>query len=358
MAVLAKASGYDAHAWRLRPATAFAWSLVLALAISTQFLVQPFVWRNWPLDDIFAGWFRVFAGNLVIALCVAAALVAAGSVRTVGAPLRAAAVASALLIGAVSGETIDRLLDIETPGPLLGAVIRWLVISGALTGLYYMWLRGQLALAQAEALDSERAERDRLASATELTVLQRQIEPHFLFNTLATARGLYRRHPERGADLLAHLSRYMQSSLAGQSAGLVTLASELSLVEAYLGVCEARMGPRLRTQIDVSDDLRALSVPALSVATLAENAIEHGLEPRAGGGRLSISAHARAGGYFDIIVEDDGVGFTATGGKGIGLANTRARLRALYGPAARLSLAQLDQGGVRATLHLPAEVAA
>src|SRR5438128_1579823 len=101
MRVLATSAPYDAHAWRLRPATALGWSLVLALAISTQFLVQPFVWRNWPLSDIAAGWFRIFAGNAVIAVCIAAALVLVGNVRTVGAPLRAAAVASALLVGAV-----------------------------------------------------------------------------------------------------------------------------------------------------------------------------------------------------------------------------------------------------------------
>jgi len=357
MGVLATSASYDAHAWRLRPATALGWSLVLALAISTQFLVQPFVWRNWPLEDIAGGWVRVFAGNAIIATCVGAALVAVGRVRLAGAGLRAATVACALFAGAIGGESIDRLFELQTPGPLLGAVVRWMVISGALTGLYYMWLSGQVALAQAETLDAERAERERLASATELTVLQRQIEPHFLFNTLATARGLYRRHPERGAELLAHLSRYMQSSLDSQSAGLVSLASELALVEAYLGVCEARMGERLRVRVHVSDEFRGIGVPALAVATLVENAIVHGLEPRTEGGRLTITAHARAGGFVDVIVDDDGVGFMASEGKGIGLANTRARLRALYGPAARLSLAQRD-AGVSAILHLPAQVGA
>ena len=218
MGVHATSAAYDASAWRLPASTAIGWALVLALAISTQFLIQPFVWRNWPLDDILAGWFRLAAADALIALSIAAAVIGVTRIRLLSPPARIAALAAALVIGAIAGEMLTRLAGIETPGPLIGAALRWLVIAGALTAIYGMWLRGQLAIAQAEAAEAERAERARLASATELTVLQRQIEPHFLFNTLATARGLYRRHPERGADLLAHLGLYMRSSLAGQSA--------------------------------------------------------------------------------------------------------------------------------------------
>lgn len=357
MATLATSPVDDARAWRLPVSTALVWAVVLAFAVSTQFLVQPFVWRNWPLIDVLQGWARVCAAEAVIALCIASALLVGSRFRTLNSARRAVVLSMSLLLGAVAGEAVDRLAGVQTNGPLIGAALRWAVVSGALTAIYYMWLRSQQARAQADAVSAERAERVRLVSAAELQVLQRQIEPHFLFNTLATVRGLYHRDRQRGAELLDHLSNYMQSSLAGQSATLIALGEELALIDAYLGVCRARMGSRLTTVIDVGGEHRGLAIPPLAVATLVENAIVHGLEPRAAEGRVSVTTASRAGGFLEITVVDDGVGFTASDGNGIGLANTRARLRELYGAQGQLTVVEREEGGVLARLRIPAQVA-
>jgi len=203
-----------------------------------------------------------------------------------------------------------------------------------------------------------RAEVDRLALDREmaearLQVLQAQIEPHFLFNTLANVRRLYQTDTARGRSMLDHLMRYLEVALPRMRESRSTLAGELTLIESYLEVQRIRMGRRLAFEIDVPIELRLLDVPPMMLLTLVENAIKHGLNPLPEGGSLRVLAR-RDGELLCIDVADSGRGFYATSGGGTGLANIRARLATMHGDAASLALAENYPRGVTSTLRLPA----
>jgi len=203
-----------------------------------------------------------------------------------------------------------------------------------------------------------RAEIDRLALDREmaearLQVLQAQIEPHFLFNTLANVRRLYQTDAARGRSMLDHLMRYLEVALPRMRDNRSTLAGEVTLIESYLEVQRIRMGRRLAFEIDVPAELRPLEVPPMMLLTLVENAIKHGLNPLPEGGSLRVQAR-RDGGLLCIDVADSGRGFHDTSGGGTGLANIRARLSTLHGEVASLALAENYPRGVTSTLRLPA----
>ena len=189
-----------------------------------------------------------------------------------------------------------------------------------------------------------------------LRSLQAQIEPHFLFNTLAHIGRLHEVDARLGRVMLNSLIDYMRSALPQMREPESTLGRELALTRAYVKVQQIRMGQRLRAEIDVPDTLLDAHLPAMMLLTLAENAVKHGLGSKREGGTLRISA-TRAGDRLRIVVSDDGVGLRLGAGSGHGLSNTRARLAARFGAQAVLDLCNNDGGGVRATLLLPFEPA-
>ena len=200
-------------------------------------------------------------------------------------------------------------------------------------------------------------EMDRLSLEREMTeahlqVMQAQIEPHFLFNTLANVRRLYQTDPPMGRAMLQHLSRYLSAALPQMRESQSTLGRELALTVAYLNVQKIRMGPRLSFDINVPEALQACPVPPMMLLTLVENAIRHGLVPLPKGGSVCVSARVDAG-KLRLQVADTGRGLKDSSGVGVGLANIRARLRTLYETDARLVLAQDPAAGVIATLELP-----
>ena len=196
-----------------------------------------------------------------------------------------------------------------------------------------------------------RASRSRWTKAR-LAMLQAQIEPHFLFNTLANVRRLYQTEPVAAESMLEDLMRYLGVALPQIRAIDSTLGREMALTESYLNIQRIRMGRRLAFDIDIPESLREAPVPPMMLLTLAENAIRHGLNPLPEGGFVRVSARV-AGGQLRLQVADSGQGFTKTSGGGTGLANTRARLAAMYGPAAQLSLGLNHPRGVIATISLP-----
>ncbi len=198
---------------------------------------------------------------------------------------------------------------------------------------------------------------ERTAAVAKLSLLNAQVEPHFLYNTLANAQVLTRVDPARAEVMLGHFVHYLRHSLPGASTAPSTLGVELERAIAYLEILKIRMGPRLDYQVAVPEPLRALPMPPMMLQTLVENAIKHGLEPKASGGTVWI--HAReSGGRLMVTVADDGAGIgTSTGGTGIGLANTRERLQLLYGERAALSLEPNFPAGVAATLAVPVTLA-
>lgn len=186
-----------------------------------------------------------------------------------------------------------------------------------------------------------------------LNLLHAQVEPHFLYNTLASAQVLTRSDPARADAMLGNLIQYLRHSLPRTEDAPSTLGEELERARAYLDILAIRMGPRLALQVDVPDELRRLVFPPMMLQTLVENAIKHGLEPKPGGGTVWILARAMDQAVA-VTVADDGRGFSAEGGgTGIGLRNVRERLRLAYGAGASFAIVANFPSGVAATITVP-----
>lgn len=238
-----------------------------------------------------------------------------------------------------------------------GALMIWAV----LTLIWWRFYRRELQLAEVEkqlAADRARAaDLERQAVDARLRALQAQIEPHFLFNTLANVVSLIEAHPADARRMLERLIELLRASLSASRAQHATLGQEFDLCRAYLEILSIRMGGRLRYDIAVAADLRGLPLPPMLLQPLIENAIQHGLEPTVDGGHVRLGAARTADDLLEISVEDNGVGFgTMTRGGGVGLSNLRDRLAAQYGSRARLTIEDALPG-TRVRLVLPLESA-
>jgi signal transduction histidine kinase len=222
------------------------------------------------------------------------------------------------------------------------------------------WLYVRAEAEQASALEQvalDSARMDQQAAEARLQVLEAQIEPHFLFNTLANVKRLYDTDRVNGARMLRNLREYLAIALPQMRATESTLGREIDHVTAYLNIQQIRMGRRLAFTIDVAEPLRNARMPALMLVTLTENALKHGLAPSREGGRIDLRASTE-GDRLRVQVADTGQGFVKSAGGGTGLANIRARLAVLFGNAASLSLALNAPRGVIATIVLPYQDAA
>jgi sensor histidine kinase YesM len=186
-----------------------------------------------------------------------------------------------------------------------------------------------------------------------MATLQAQVEPHFLFNTLALIGQLIETDPPEAARVHAHLIAYLRSTLPQmRAAGGGTLGKQLDLSRAYLAIMQARMKERLAVRFDVPDFLGSAPFPPMMLQTLIENAIKHGLEPKIEGGTITVRAQV-VGATLHVDVCDDGVGIDLHADEGIGLANIRERLQLLYGANAELVIEALPAGGACASIRLP-----
>ena len=190
----------------------------------------------------------------------------------------------------------------------------------------------------------------------QLQMLQAQIEPHMLFNTLANLQGLIAADPPRAQSMLDQLIQYLRATLTASRSQATTLAQEFALLDAYLGLMKVRMGARLSYALELPEELRGLSVPPMLLQPLVENAIKHGLEPKVEGGLVSIRAE-RDGNQLRLSVCDTGLGLDGTPAHSnsthVGVSNVRERLHALYGNRADFSLIPNTPEGVIAQLTIP-----
>lgn len=263
-----------------------------------------------------------------------------------------------LLAGTVAGITLVALIDgaaIQGLGQGEGS-IPWRSLSFGLFfgGLfsYLFFLRGKAAHIEAE-IQQEKAKNlsiEKQMAEAHLKTLQAQIEPHFLFNTLANVQSLIDLDPPRAHRMLDSFIRYLRATLARTRDEASTLGAECELLEAYLSILAIRMGERLRYSINVAEPLRGQPLPPMLMQPLVENAIKHGLEPKVEGGTLRVEADVD-GLTLRLTVSDDGFGFQ--GGSGVGLSNVRERLNVLYGAAARLLIEDSLSSGTRVTIELP-----
>ena len=198
-------------------------------------------------------------------------------------------------------------------------------------------------------------ELERAALTAKLSALQAQVEPHFLFNTLANLKYLIRTDGGTAQLMLDHLVGYLQNALPDMRSVSSTVGRELALAGDYLSIMQIRMGERLRFRIDADDAVRTLPFPPAMLISLVENAIKHGLESATRPGELLIRA-AVDGGALRLAVRDNGAGLSDHPGQGLGLANIHERLELLYGERASLTVEALDAGGVEATLSVPLPV--
>jgi hypothetical protein len=186
-----------------------------------------------------------------------------------------------------------------------------------------------------------------------LSALQAQVEPHFLYNTLASVQALTEVDPQQANAMTGHLIQYLRNALPKMRESVSTVGQEIELVRAYLNILQMRMGKRLAFEIDVPPALMDAPFPPLMLPSLVENAIKHGLEPLREGGKVTIRASAN--GILRVSVSDTGRGFAETLGSGVGLTNIRERLAALYGDAGKLTLEAREAGGVEAAIEVPRE---
>ncbi|AWH20172.1 histidine kinase [Stenotrophomonas sp. ZAC14D2_NAIMI4_6] len=204
-----------------------------------------------------------------------------------------------------------------------------------------------------EQAAAEQTQVEKELSVARLNLLHAQVEPHFLYNTLANAQVLTRTDPGRAEQMLGHLIQYLRSSLPQVDESVSTLGVELERTRAYLEILRIRMGARLAVEVQVPNELQGVHLPAMALQTLVENAIKHGLEPKPGGGTIWILAR----GFDDhvtVTVADDGLGFgQGTSGTGIGLKNLRERLRLTCGEQAGVAIVANFPSGVAATMTLP-----
>ena len=227
------------------------------------------------------------------------------------------------------------------------------LISVILASIFFSRERQARAEAElgAERLRGARVERE--AAAANLRALQAQIEPHFLFNTLANVASLIDLDTAKAKRMLESFNRFLRASLAATRQERTTLGAEAELISAYLDVLQVRMGERLRYCVDFPADLAGFELPPMLLQPVVENAIRHGLEPKVEGGELVVRA-SRGAGAVAIEVRDSGVGFGAATRGGLGLTNLRERLELLYGKDAALAIGDNPGGGAVVTVRIPA----
>ena len=214
--------------------------------------------------------------------------------------------------------------------------------------------RDAQARSQALAFELERSTLEKQALDARLRLLHAQVEPHFLFNTLANVQQLVESGSERAGPVLNSLIAYLRATMPSLAQTSSTLGHEIGLVRAYLELMRMRMPDRLAFDVAVPDALAGLPFPPMALLTLVENAVRHGIDPSETGGRIEVGARADARqACVEVWVSDTGAGMDEKAAPGTGLANLRERLKATYGDAARLELCDETPHGLRATLVLP-----
>lgn len=322
------------------------------------------------VDATFLGWLahaaEATAFGLIVAGPVALAVVVTYNVASPKPWLRYPALGLAVVASCLAGVTLMILVEswsskVYLEGeslldPFAVAMVRYGLLC-ALVAVVFVYLRvASESAARAQEAERARARFVRHMEEAHLKMLQAQVEPHFLFNTLANVRELYEVAPSEADRMLDNLIRYFAAALPRMRDAESTLGQEAALTSAYLSIQRIRMGERLAFDIEIAEPLRNERFPPLMLLTLVENAIKHGLAPLPEGGAIRVTAVGGAG-MVQVRVADSGRGFMQSSGDGTGLANIRARLTAMYGDAGRLTLARNTPHGVVATVAVPIALA-
>ena len=342
-----------ARGFRARPLT-----LALIVAINTG--IALILWNNDPRP-----FWHPLLTTQIYGLCIAYAVNVVAPwekprpmLHMLGA-IGVAVLAGVVLVIVLKGYSIDYVKE-------RWMVFGWNIVQAFLNGLlitllFFVKFREARATAALHRAEAERNLLARQAVEAELKLMQAQVEPHFLFNTLASVQYLTETDPPEANRLLGHLVAYLRAALPQLRAHSSTLGREFELAKAYLAILQMRMGRRLTFSVELASDLASHPFPPNMLISLVENAIKHGVEPAVDGGTVGIDAR-RDGDRIVLTVTDSGRGLAASGaasadtaGDGVGLSNVRERLAALFGPRARFTIEEVQPRGTRAIITIPSE---
>nr|ACY24687.1 LytS signal transduction histidine kinase [uncultured organism] len=282
-----------------------------------------------------------------------------------GSALMAAGILAGYFLGTWVGDALCHALGwhsstplAQRPSDLRNSLL--ITLTAGIAGTYYFYTLNKSAYLQRKMVEA-----DHLANEARLKLLETQLEPHMLFNTLANLRALIAVDPERAQTMLDHMIAYLRATLSASRAGDArphTLQDEFARLRDYLELMAIRMGPRLQFTLELPDALAAQPVPALLLQPLVENSIQHGLEPQVAGGHIAVRA-SQQGALLCLDVIDTGQGLApaqdgaaTTGRSNFGLQQVRERLAAAYGPLGALKIVATPTGGTAASVTFPLKV--
>jgi signal transduction histidine kinase len=321
----------------------------LASTLSTVTTLQPGEFAG-LLKDLFVPFFGVFI-SVATVISASRYLPDRGPARWLS---LGGVVLVAALLGACTSGGVEIALDPQGDSEAWAGRVYAKVTMPALVAALSEFQR--LREATRSAMEDERLRAVALQGQiveARLQLLQAQIEPHFLFNSLANLRRLSRLDGPAGARLLADLLRYLEAALPQMRSEACTVSKEIELARAFLAIHQVRMGPRLNFTFDLPPDLADTHLPPMMLLTLLENALKHGIGPLPEGGQIVIRVARADEGRVSLTVADNGQGLRPALGHGIGLTNVRSRLRSLYGDAGSLTLSLNEPRGVVVSIVWP-----
>lgn len=302
-----------------------------------------------------------FFDNLIFSQCMGISIftsvyIALAILRTERPSFVLIVIVSAIIIGSAAGAVLGTTALGISPFSLLNEKFKLffqMILFGLLFGLIISYIFISLENISAEKV--KRLDLEKTAAEIELKLLQSQMEPHFLFNTLSNILGLIDPHPEKAKRMLESFTSFLRASLVMARSETITLSQEMEVVKNYLDLFAVRMGDRLRYTIDIPGNVRDVRIPPLFLQPLVENAIKHGLEPSVRGGELLIQG-TRVGNSVRLIVADSGMGVSAMSpGAGIGLENIRKRLDLFYHGRGTMIFEENKPSGTKAIIEIPYE---
>jgi signal transduction histidine kinase len=305
-------------------------------------------------------YFDLFVTALCVGYTSMLLFTVAGNIRQARMPREAAqvlavvvgSVVGTILAGLVKGRDISQMFNERLAGVAIsmGLGIGFGCIIVAAMILREKHARDQARIAQAEA---ERHQLEKNVLEAQLQIMQAQVEPHFLFNTLANVQHLVETDAQSASRVLESLIQYLRAALPQMREGATNLGREVDMARAFLEIHRVRMGSRLEFAIDVPEELKCRAFPPMMLISLVENAIKHGVDPCCECGLVTIRAQEGEG-RLRVSVADTGEGVRPKQGGGVGLTNIRERLKALYGSSARLVMEENAPRGVVASIEVPA----
>ena len=299
----------------------------------------------------------IFSQSIGICIC-SCVILALHAIKNAKPIFQAIMVALALLIGTLIGSFLGILVSGLSSSDIYGRHdLIQLLILGVMFGsivTYIFSSRSQIAQSQARIQEEKikRLTSEKKATEANLKLLQAQIEPHFLFNTLSNVLSLLETNPKKGKSMLVDFIQYLRASLSNSREEQTTLGQEMEMIRSYLGIFKVRMGDRLNYNIDLPKSLEAIFFPPMLIQPLVENAIKHGLETRVDGGEIRIRGIEKDD-ILRLEVVDTGDGFKEERDSGVGISNIQERLQSIYGPKGRLILEVNQPQGLKAIIEVP-----